>query len=185
MKSAVRPQRACRTRGCCSHLRPGSAHLRLHRPDRDGRHVPLRRQDLHVLLRGHHDGRLRRDGRLADRAAGAARQARRQDREGQHPVPAPAPLQGRRGSLLEGSARACAPPPGPLGRDVRRRAPRPGHPGLLPHHRPDQHQGHRHPRGRSRSSSSRARSPAATSRPASPSSPTTSTLPASRPRSRT
>ena len=72
-RACRRSQRARRARGRRSHLRPRRPHLRHHRPDRDGRHVPLRRQDVHVLLDRDDDGRRGRDDRLADRAPGAAR----------------------------------------------------------------------------------------------------------------
>ena len=68
--------------------------------------------------------RRRRDARLADRAAGAALEARRPRREGPHPVPRPAPASGRREPRLVGDPHAGAPAPGDLGRRVRRRAAR-------------------------------------------------------------
>ena len=63
----------------------------LHRDHRDGRHVALGRQDVHVVRDRHDDGRRRRHARLAHRPAGDPLAARRQGREGQDPVPAPAP----------------------------------------------------------------------------------------------
>ena len=71
----ARERRAHRRR---RHVGPGRARLRHDRADRDGRHVPLRRQDVHVLLGRRDDRRRRRDARLADRAAGDPLQARRQ-----------------------------------------------------------------------------------------------------------
>ncbi len=56
--------------------RAGGADLGHHRADRDGRHAAGRLQDLHLARARRDDRRLHVDGRLADRAAGAARQAR-------------------------------------------------------------------------------------------------------------
>ena len=107
------------------------ADLGHHRHDRDGRHVPLRRQVVHVLLDRDDDGRRGRDDRLADRAAGAARQARRQGREGPDPVPAPAQAQGRREPLLGRDPQRRAAPPGRLGGRRGRRARRADGAGVL------------------------------------------------------
>ena len=86
-------------RGRRRHLRARGARLGHHRPDRDGRDVPVGRQDVHVLLGRHDDRRRRRHDRLADRPAGRALQARRPRREGPHPVPRP-PAHARRGPHL-------------------------------------------------------------------------------------
>ena len=143
-----RTQRARGPRGRRRHLRPRRPDLGRHRPDCDGRHVPLRRQDVHVLLDRHDDGRRRRHARLAHRPARAARQARRQGREGSDPVPGPAPQQERREPLLGRDPRSCPPPPGRLGRRRRRRADRAGHPGVLPEHGHDGRRRHLDPRDR-------------------------------------
>ena len=77
-----------------------------------------------------------RDARLAHRAARAAVEARRQGREGQDPVPAPAPAQT---AARTGSGRRSSPPL--LRRPARRRgdrgrgARRPGRPGAAAPHR--------------------------------------------------
>ena len=184
-RAGRRSQRGCRTRGCRRDVRPGSAHLRHHRDDRDGRHVPLRRQDVHVLLRRHDDGRRGRDDRLADRPARAALEAGRQGREGPHPVRAPAPQQERREPRLGGDPRPRPAPPGRLG--GRRRC----DPGRA--RRPGIQRSRRRPRPRRRSTSprslrsstSRRRSAAATTRPASRSRPPTSPPRPSGPRSPT
>ena len=65
---------------------------------------------------GDDDRRLRGHRRLADRAAGAAAQARRQGREGPHPV-RPQEERDRRVALLGRGAAAGAPPP--VGGDAR------------------------------------------------------------------
>ena len=62
-----RAERVGRARGRRGDVRPGGAHLRHHRDDRDGRDVLLRRQDVHVVRDRDDDGRRRRDDRLADR----------------------------------------------------------------------------------------------------------------------
>ena len=69
---------------------PVGPHLGHHRDGRDGRDALLRRQDVLLVRHRDDDGRRHRDDRLADGAAGAARQARRPHREGPHPVPAAA-----------------------------------------------------------------------------------------------
>ena len=81
-RACGRTQRARSPRGRRSHVRPCRPDLRHHRPDRDGRHVPLRRQDVHVLLDRDDDGRRGRDARLAHGAprrssAGSATGSRR------------------------------------------------------------------------------------------------------------
>ena len=81
-RAARRPERVGRPRGRRSDLGSCRAHLRHHGDDRDGRHVLLRRQDVHVVRDRHDDGRRRRDDRLADRAAGDALVARRPGRQG-------------------------------------------------------------------------------------------------------
>ncbi len=113
-----------------------------HRADRDGRHVPLRRQDVHVLLDRDDDGRRDRDDRLAHRAPGAPRPAGRQGREGSHPVRAPAPPQGRRQPLLGRDPDPRPPAPGLLGRRRRCGAHRADDPGVLAEHRYDRARRH-------------------------------------------
>ena len=56
-RASRRTQRVGRARGRSRDVRPGRAHLRLHGDDRDGRHVLLRRQDVHVVRDRHDDGR--------------------------------------------------------------------------------------------------------------------------------
>ena len=62
---------------------------------------------------------------------GAARQARRQGREGPDPVPGPAPQQERREPLLGRRPRPRPPAPGHLGRRRRRSPDRADDPGVL------------------------------------------------------
>ena len=71
---------AAATSGTC---RP---HLRLHGDDRDGRHVLLRRQDVHVVRDRDDDGRCGGDDRLAHGPPRDALLARRPRRQGAHPV---------------------------------------------------------------------------------------------------
>ena len=83
------------------------------RPDRDrgdGRHVPDRRLDLRLARRRDDHRRRDRDARLADGAAGAALEARRQRRPGTRAVRRP-PSPGRRreaGSGARSSTASCA-----------------------------------------------------------------------------
>ena len=114
-RACRRTERGRRPRGRRRHLRPRRPHLRRHRDDRDGRHVPVRRQDVHVLLDRHDDGRRDRDARLAHRAAGAARQARRPGREGSLPFLHRLRAQGRREPRLGRDPRPRPAPPGRLG----------------------------------------------------------------------
>ena len=75
------------------HVRPRGAHLRPHRDDRDGRHVPHRQRHVH----GHgprHDPRRRgRGARLAHRPARDPRRVRRPHQQGPDPAAA-APQRG-------------------------------------------------------------------------------------------
>ena len=67
-------------RGRRGDLGPLGARLGPDRDRRDGRHVPRRRQDVRLDGHGHDPGRRGRGARVADRAARAAVQARRQGR---------------------------------------------------------------------------------------------------------
>ncbi len=80
-------RRARGARGRGRDLGPRRPDLRPDGDRRDGRDVPHRRQDLHLVRRGHDPRRRDRDVRLAHRAAGGARLARRPGREGTDPVP--------------------------------------------------------------------------------------------------
>ena len=80
-------QRGRRPRGGRRHIGSRGPRLRLHGHDRDGRHVPLGQQVLHVLRDRDDDGRLRRLDRLADGPSGDPVGARRPGREGADPVP--------------------------------------------------------------------------------------------------
>ena len=127
-RAAQRQERDGRPRGRRGDIRPGRAHLRRDRDDRDGRHVPLRRQDVHVLRDRHDDGRRRRDDRLADRPARDAVVARRPRRQGARPVPRPQAVQPR-GPVLGRDPRRRPPPPARLGDRRRGRPRRAGAPG--------------------------------------------------------
>ena len=89
-----RTQHRSRPRGRGRHLRARRAGLRLDGHGRDGRHVPGRRADVHVVRDRHDRGRRRGDARLADGAARAAVEARRPHREGPHPGVWPAQATG-------------------------------------------------------------------------------------------
>ena len=89
-------ERVGRSRGRRSHVRAGSAHLRLHGHDRDGRDVLLGRQDVHVVRDRDDAGRRRGDDRLADGAARGPVVARRPGRQGAGAVPQAAPAGRRR-----------------------------------------------------------------------------------------
>ena len=101
----------------------------------DGRHVPRRHADVHVVRDGHDRRRRRGDARLADRAARADVQARRPHREG--PRPRPRPAQGPDGEHrhLVAHRRPGAQAPGAVGRPVGRAAGRHGGPGASAGHR--------------------------------------------------
>ena len=120
-RATGRTQRVRSARGGRRDVRPGRAHLGHHRDDRDGRHVLLRRQDVHVVRDRDDDGRRRRDDRLAHRPAGDALVARRPGRQGARPVPRPAQARRRREPPLGRDPRRRPPPPARLGD----RAPRP------------------------------------------------------------
>ena len=91
-------------------LRARRARLRDDRGDRDGRHVPDRQRDVHVVRARHDHGRRRRGARLADRAPRRALEARRPGREGTDPVPRPPPSRATasRGSGTRSSIASCA-----------------------------------------------------------------------------
>ena len=106
------PARATgRTRGCRRHVRPIGAHLGL--TVMVAMAGMLFSGDKTYLSFGDRDDDRRRgrDARLADRAPGAALEARRQGREGPDPVPRPAPPRERREPDLGGDPDAGAPPP--------------------------------------------------------------------------
>ena len=92
--------------------RPGRAHLRPDRDDRDGRHV-LRRQHRVPVVRDRHDpGRRHRGARVAHRAPRGPLQARRQGREGPRADHrAHAPPQSRRVPRMGLDPRPRAAPP--------------------------------------------------------------------------
>ena len=90
-----------------------------------GGHVPHRRRRLCIVRRRDDDGGRGRDARVADRAAGAALQARRQGRPRPRAVRPPVPPRRRRGADLGSDHRPRAPAAGPLGRARRRAAGRP------------------------------------------------------------
>ena len=83
---------------------------------------------------GDDDRRRRRDARLADRAAGAALAARRQGREGPHPVPSAGSAAATRAAGLEGRAEAGARASGVGGGRLGRRARRARDPRVQPPH---------------------------------------------------
>ena len=74
----------------------------------------LRQRHLPRLRDRDDAGRRRRNARLADRAAGAARQARRPRREGPHPAAAPTAPRQRREPGLVGDPDTRASPPARL-----------------------------------------------------------------------
>ncbi len=125
-RASGRAQRDRRARGRRGHVRPGRPHLRHHRHDRDGRHVLLRRQDVHVVRDRDDDGRRRRDDRLPDSAPGRARVAGRPRRQGARAVPRPAQAGRRREPALGRDPRRRPAPPARLGprRDGRAARPR-------------------------------------------------------------
>ena len=92
-------------------------------------HVPDRRPDLRVVRRRHDHRRRDRGARLADRAAGAAVEARRQGRPGSRAVRRPASPRRRRGPDLGRDRRPRPAPAAALGRPRRRAAGRAGGPG--------------------------------------------------------
>ena len=91
-------------------VRAGGADLRPHRDDRDDGDVPDGLPGLHVVRDRDRVGGRDRAGRLADRAAGRALQARRPGRPGAGAGPEPAPRQARRVAVLgeRSSAWYCA-----------------------------------------------------------------------------
>ena len=105
-------RRTGRARGRRGDLRPLGAHLRADRDGGDGRHVPDRRRDVRVARPRDDPRRRRRGARLADRAAGAALEARRQRRPAARPVRRPAPPRRRRRPDL---GRDRRPRPAPAG----------------------------------------------------------------------
>ncbi len=120
-------RRACRgterrgcTRGGGGDIGPLGADLRVHRPGRHGGHVAHVRPRLRLLRRRDDDRRRGRDARIADGAAGAALQARRQRRPTSRAVrPSTAPR--RRGRPDLGCDHRSRPPaPGRVGRPGRR-----------------------------------------------------------------
>ena len=124
-----RARRALRARGRRRDLGARGADLRPHRAGRDGGDVHQRRQGLHLVRLRDDDRRRDRDVRLADRAPGDARLARRPGREGADPVPRPAPAPGGRVALLDRGHRSRHPAPVALDRARRRRAGRARDPG--------------------------------------------------------
>ena len=143
-RACRRSQRRCRSRGRRRHLRPGDPRLGHHRHDRDGRHVPLRRQDVHVLLGRDDAGRPGRDDRLPHRPAGRALEARRPDREGPDSVrPPPPPLEPRR-RHVERDPRPRPPAPARLGARRDGGAPHAGGARAPAAHCRDRHRGHQH-----------------------------------------
>ncbi len=74
--------------------------------DGDGRHVPHRRQDLHLVRPGDDPRGGHRDRVVADGPTGRARLARRSRREGSDPLPRPLPAPGRTVALLVGAGRS-------------------------------------------------------------------------------
>ena len=104
-----RSQRERGDRGCRGDVGSRRAGLRLHGDDRDGRDVPRRSGDVHVV-RDRDDRRRRgRDARLAHRAARRALEARRPRRQGRG-IPGLRGLQaahGRSSACGRGSSTAC------------------------------------------------------------------------------
>ncbi len=106
-------------------------------PDGDGRDGRARlhpRQDVRLVRHRHDPRRPRLDDRLADGAAGDPRQARRQGREGPHPLPRPLPPRRRREPRLVEGPHAGHAAPRHLGAPRDRRPRRDGRPGAAPAH---------------------------------------------------
>ena len=107
---------------CRRNVRAGCSDLRVHGADRDGRDAVCRHEDLHLDRDRGDARRLHLSGRLADRAAGAARQARRPHRA------RPAPGARRRPARPPASAQAAAALAGLAARDADAAAAREGRP---------------------------------------------------------